>query len=54
MDNNKNLMRTEDKSKSEIQKMFPQAGASEFNSLNNVKKSHKQQGQSLKNTTTRD
>jgi hypothetical protein len=52
MDNNKNLLKTEDKSRSELRKMFPHDGEHEINSLD-VKKSHKQQGQSLKNTTTR-
>lgn len=53
MDNNKNLLKTEDKTKSELRKMFPHDGDAEIESLHGIKKSHKQSGQSLKNTTTR-
>jgi hypothetical protein len=53
MNNNKNLLKTEDKSRSELRKMFPHDGEEEINDLEDIKKSHKQSGQSLKNTTTR-
>lgn len=53
MDNNKNLLKTEDKSRAELRKMFPHDGDIEINSLEDIKKSHKQSGQALKNTTTR-
>jgi hypothetical protein len=33
--------------------MFPHDGEEEINDLEDIKKSHKQSGQSLKNTTTR-
>lgn len=53
MNNNKNLLKTEDKSRTELRKMFPHDGEVEIESLQDIKKSHKQSGQSLKNTTTR-
>ncbi len=53
MDNNKNLLRSENKSKGELQEMFPHDGDKEIKSLEGVQKSHKQTGHSLKNTTTR-
>ncbi|MCX7709980.1 MAG: hypothetical protein N2484_09030 [Clostridia bacterium] len=53
MDNNKNLLKTEDKSRAELREMFPHDGEVEIESLKHIKKSHKQSGQSLKNTTTR-
>jgi hypothetical protein len=53
MDNNKNLLKTEDKSRAELRKMFPHDGDEEIEDLKDIKKSHKQAGASLKNTTTR-
>ena len=53
MKNNKNLLKTEDKSRAELRKMFPHDGEEEINDLEDIKKSHKQSGQALKNTTTR-
>lgn len=53
MNNNKNLLKTEDKSRTELKKMFPHDGEAEIDSLEDIKKSNKQSGQSLKNITTR-
>jgi hypothetical protein len=53
MKNNKNLLRTEDKSRSELRKMFPHDGEEEIEDIEGIKKAHRQEGQSLKNTTTR-
>lgn len=53
MDHNKNLLKTEDKSRSELREMFPHDGEAEIESLHGIHKSHKQSGQSQKNTTTR-
>lgn len=53
MDNNRNKLKTEDKSRAELRNMFPHDGEAEIESLEDVKKSHKQSGQALKNTTTR-
>lgn len=53
MHNNKNLLRTEDKSRSELREMFPRDGEAEISALEDIKKSHKQAGQALKNTKTK-
>lgn len=53
MHNNKNLLKTEEKSRSELRKMFPHDVKAEINSLKDIEKAHKQSGASLKNTTTR-
>lgn len=53
MHNNKNLLKTEEKSESELRKMHPHDVESEIDSLKSIKKSHKQEGAALKNTTTR-
>lgn len=53
MDNNKNKLRTEDKSKSELRKMFPHDGDVEIATLEDIKKPDRQEGASLRNTTTR-
>ena len=53
MHNNKNLLKTEEKSKSELRKMFPHDDEAEIDALKDIEKSHKQSGASLKNTTTR-
>jgi hypothetical protein len=62
MDNNKNLMKTEEKSNAEIRKMFPKDGPEIIKAMDNRRVDHhgndkeynKQQGQSMKNTTTRE
>ena len=53
MKNNKNLLKTEDKSRAELREMFPHDGEEEINDMEGIKKTNKQSGQSLKNTTTR-
>lgn len=53
MDNNKNLLKTEDKSRAELRNMFPHDGDKEIIDMEGVKKSHKQAGHSQKNTTSR-
>jgi hypothetical protein len=60
MKNNKNLMKTEEKSNAELRKMFPQNGSDliamddrRVDHHGDDKEHNKQQGQSLKNTTTR-
>lgn len=61
MHNNKNLMKTEEKSNAEIRKMFPKDGpeiiamdSRRVDKHGNDKEYNKQQGQSMKNTTTRE
>lgn len=44
MKNNKNLLRTEDKSRAELREMFPHDGEEEINDLEDIKKAHKQSG----------
>jgi|GEM_PF-4098487 len=53
MDNNKNLLKTDDKTRAELREMFPHDGEKEIEDIEGIRKSHKQEGQARKNTTTR-